>query len=94
MSHAPYPARLDTHYNIDTVRDSNFENARCREVDPETFFPEYANDIRTPVAKEICSRCELVLPCLVMALRNNINHGIWGGYTAEERRAYWKRLQA
>lgn len=90
MSRLPSPPRLDTHKTMNPMRDQHFERALCREVDPETFFPTPLEIEKTQDALEICSRCEHQLPCLVLALRNRIEYGIWGGYTEAQRRQYWK----
>jgi WhiB family redox-sensing transcriptional regulator len=43
-------------------------------------------DYREQRAKKICSGCAVVSACLEHALRNNENHGIWGGLNEAERR--------
>ncbi len=64
--------------------------AACRGVNTELFFPV---DHDSPAveqvarAKAICARCPVIDDCLDFALRSPQVHGIWGGETAEERRA-------
>lgn len=38
-------------------------------------------------AKRICADCSVRVECLQWAFSNE-KHGIWGGYTAEERRTF------
>ena len=65
------------------------ERARCREYDPEVFFPEKGGSSRE--AKRICADCPVKAPCLEYALRNRIDHGVWGGTSERERRRILKR---
>lgn len=37
-------------------------------------------------AVAICNLCPVQIRCVQFALNNNIQHGIWGGYTARGRR--------
>jgi WhiB family redox-sensing transcriptional regulator len=60
------------------------QDAACAQVDPDLFFPE-GRGHHAPEAKAICSRCPVKKPCLAYALRNNEEHGVWGGASAHER---------
>jgi len=61
----------------------------CHGADPELFFPiategralEQVNS-----AKAVCARCKVRTDCLSYALET-MQHGIWGGTTADERAA-------
>ena len=64
--------------------------ARCRDVDPELFFPvgttgPAADQIDE--AKAICDACEVREVCLEWAMLTGQDSGIWGGLSEEERRA-------
>jgi WhiB family redox-sensing transcriptional regulator len=59
-------------------------DAACAQTDPGAFFPENGGSLRH--AQKICATCEVVSKCLRFALDNNINHGIYGGLTAQQRR--------
>lgn len=59
------------------------DRARCAESDPELFYPEARE--AAPVAKSICSACEVRAECLAAALAGREPHGIWGGLTYRER---------
>jgi WhiB family redox-sensing transcriptional regulator len=60
------------------------EQANCRDVLPETFFPEPGTQGR--LAARICSGCLVKGQCLEYALHFRINHGIWGGTSERERK--------
>ena len=60
------------------------EQARCREHDPELFFPEKGGSSRE--AKRICSECPVRIECLNYALRRDERYGVWGGMSERERR--------
>lgn len=65
-------------------------DARCREEDPELFFPvgstgPAAEQVAT--AKGVCIACTVRGACLEWALTTGQDSGIWGGQSEEERRA-------
>ncbi|MGH9157026.1 MAG: WhiB family transcriptional regulator [Acidimicrobiales bacterium] len=57
---------------------------KCREVPPTTFFP--SDGVGVEVARRICATCDVKPACLEYALRNRIDHGVWGGTSERERR--------
>jgi len=64
----------------------NMEQAACKEVDADLFFPEGKNKREQEhTAKQICASCPVVTDCLQFAIDNE-QFGIWGGTTEEERR--------
>jgi WhiB family redox-sensing transcriptional regulator len=65
--------------------------ARCRDVEPETFFPVGTTGpaaAQTQAAKAICALCPVKDECLEWALGagSSSEYGVWGGLTEEERR--------
>ena len=70
------------------------EGVECQEY-PELFFPEDAHQhwsTRSPeiaFAKLVCGRCPLILQCREYAVLAEEGSGIWGGMTAQERRAIY-----
>lgn len=60
------------------------DSGDCASTDPELFFPEKGGTVRQP--KRVCAGCPVKDECLEYALDNGETHGIWGGYTAMERR--------
>jgi len=66
-------------------------SAACRDADPSVFF--YADNERgdprsgrVRAAKQVCRGCPVRAQCLDHALEARESHGIWGGYTEDERR--------
>lgn len=68
------------------------DDALCAEVDAELFFPEKGCSVRDP--KSICRRCEVQDECLDYALREGLDHGVWGGTSERERRLLKKGAAA
>jgi WhiB family transcriptional regulator, redox-sensing transcriptional regulator len=64
--------------------------ARCRDVDPELFFPVGttgpAGD-QIAEAKAVCRPCPVRGACLAWALDTGQDAGVWGGLSEDERRA-------
>lgn len=56
----------------------------CRNEPPSLFFP--SDGVGVEVAKRLCATCPVRVPCLEYALRNKIDHGVWGGASERERR--------
>jgi WhiB family transcriptional regulator, redox-sensing transcriptional regulator len=64
--------------------------ARCRDEDPELFFPIGNTGpaaLQIDVAKAICVACEVRQECLEWAIATGQDAGVWGGLSEEERRA-------
>lgn len=68
------------------------DDALCREVGPEVFFPD--GDMQPRVALEVCRRCDVEIECLEYALRTGPVAGIWGGTTEADRRRMRRRRAA
>jgi WhiB family redox-sensing transcriptional regulator len=71
------------------IADANlWVDARCAQTDPELFF-----DLRTEkAAVEICVDCPLMQMCADYALKNEIEHGVWGGLTERNRKTIRKNI--
>ena len=66
------------------------DRAACLVVDPELFFPIGNTGpalLQIEEAKAVCRRCEVVEPCLSWAIESGQDDGVWGGQSADERRA-------
>ncbi len=64
--------------------------ARCRDEDPELFFPIGNTGpaaLQIDVAKAICVVCEVRQECLEWAIATGQDAGVWGGLSEDERRA-------
>jgi WhiB family redox-sensing transcriptional regulator len=64
--------------------------ARCRDEDPELFFPIGTTGpaaIQAEKAKALCRQCEVLIECLEWAMATGQDAGVWGGMSEEERRS-------
>jgi WhiB family redox-sensing transcriptional regulator len=70
----------------------NASDALCAEIDPELWFPSMENGrvqssyAAANYAKSVCARCPLTIQCLLTAIHNKEEYGIWGGSTPNERK--------
>lgn len=65
-----------------------FENAACADLNnPDYFFPDGRAEEakRLPTLRSICGACIDRKECLAYAIKEEIEHGIWGGKTPSER---------
>ncbi|MBC7558190.1 MAG: WhiB family transcriptional regulator [Dermatophilaceae bacterium] len=66
------------------------DRAACLGVDPELFFPIGNTGpalLQIEEAKAVCGRCEVLEACLSWAVESRQEDGVWGGLSADERRA-------
>lgn len=73
------------------------ETARCKEMDPDLFFPVGTTGpalLQIEAAKAVCRQCDVREECLQYAIDSNQEYGIWGGLTEEERRYMRRELTA
>lgn len=59
------------------------ENAGCRGIEPEIFFP--VSDEDAGPARAICGGCPVREECLLFSFQNRERYGVWGGVTEKER---------
>ncbi|MCX4826931.1 WhiB family transcriptional regulator [Streptomyces sp. NBC_01142] len=71
-----------------STRDHWSEDAACRSADPDVLFADSTQQNR---AKAVCTRCLVRTECLIEALDNGVEFGVWGGMTERERRALLRR---
>ena len=73
------------------------DQASCRSVDPDLFFPVGTTGValvQIEHAKSVCRSCTAREACLEFALATNQESGIWGGTSEEERRKLRKQRLA
>ena len=68
------------------------DRALCRTVDADMFFAPGATQEHR--AKVVCKTCPVRWECLAYALRNRVEHGVWGGMTDRERRRVLNRTRS
>lgn len=64
--------------------------ARCRDEDPELFFPVGTTGpaaVQIDAAKLVCLECDVRMECLEWAMATAQDAGVWGGLSEDERRA-------
>ncbi len=64
--------------------------ARCKDEDPELFFPVGTTGpaaAQIDAAKAVCMECPVRIECLEWALATGQDAGVWGGLSEDERRA-------
>ncbi len=62
---------------------------RCRETDPDMFYPEGSGGggpLHSKDAKRICKACPVMMQCRQWALDTDEEYGIWGGLSEAERK--------
>lgn len=64
------------------------ERGKCREHDPNLFFPETGDAATAAAARAVCAECPVRRECLEYALTFSAAWlpGIWGGLSERERR--------
>ena len=60
------------------------DQAACKPGDEAIFFSELASKVAK--AKAICATCPVSSKCLDFAIQAEIEFGIFGGYTPDERK--------
>lgn len=67
------------------------DEAACQHKGNTIFFAD-PNSERKEIAeaKLICKGCEARWKCLEFAIKNDIQYGVWGGFTPTERNSYMK----
>jgi WhiB family transcriptional regulator, redox-sensing transcriptional regulator len=63
--------------------------ANCTGIEPDLFFPALGGD--PACAKAVCRGCVVRRQCLQDAIDRDEWSGVWGGYTAVERRRLVRR---
>lgn len=79
------PGPVEDHWNWQA-------EAACRGLDTAMFFhPDYergpARERRESQAKAVCAGCPVVTQCRTHAISVHEPYGIWGGLSAQERKA-------
>jgi WhiB family redox-sensing transcriptional regulator len=70
------------------------QEASCLTRDPELFFPvgNTGGALRQiNRAKAICAECPVRVQCLRWAVDSGVDHGVWGGWSEDERRSLKRR---
>lgn len=75
------------------------QEAKCLGRDDSLFFGSGDPDVRPPYtlaeisnARAICADCPVARECLVTALQNREEYGVWAGSTRKQRKAIAVRV--
>lgn len=69
-----------------------FDQARCLDADPDSFFPDRGdNASHVEAVKRICAHCRIQARCLEFSLEPFQPFGVWGMHSAQEREQIAKR---
>lgn len=81
MTDPHYPAPADEALRV--IRPAWHINAACRAGTGIDFFSD--DPIEQAAAKVICASCPVQRDCFLWAMRTGEHHGVWGGFTTDER---------
>jgi WhiB family transcriptional regulator, redox-sensing transcriptional regulator len=70
---------------IAPTRPAWFADAACAGTDPDLMFPVEAKGPTVAAAKAVCASCPVRVDCLLHALNEGEEHGVWGGLNEHER---------
>lgn len=68
--------------------------AACRDEDSDLHFPVGTTGPalrQIAEAKTVCARCPVAEACLVWAMDNRVEFGVWGGQSETERESMRRR---
>lgn len=73
---------------LEFLRERWMERAACADMPCDMFFPsDGAGVVR---AQRVCAKCPVIVQCLEYALKNQVDHGVWGGCSERKRRRILK----
>jgi WhiB family redox-sensing transcriptional regulator len=77
---------------VEQLGDYWWENASCKGMDTEIFFPERGRShLSERVIFEVCGNCPVQEKCLEYAIENDCTVGYYGGVSARNRRVARQR---
>ena len=77
---------------LEFLRERWMERAACADLPCDMFFPSDGSGVIK--AQRVCARCPVTVPCLEYALKNKVDHGVWGGCSERKRRRILKARAA
>lgn len=72
-------------FKFNLKREPWLDDALCKEIGPELFFPEGDERDVLLMARKACEMCPVKSECLLSALTNDDEHGVWAGTSARGR---------
>lgn len=77
--------RYDDHAPAGPDRTEWRDEAACKDIGGDVFFPDHGDRSGSQNAKAICHECPVSAACLEYALADSTLYGIWAGLTQKER---------
>jgi len=81
---------LDFLIALQRSRPEFYEYSACTNEKMDTFFPGQGQSSLMREAIDICFTCPVQKECHEYAVDNRIEHGVWGGSSADQRRLWFK----
>lgn len=73
---------------LEFLRERWMERAACADLPCDMFFPSDGAGVIK--AQRVCAKCPVTVQCLEYALKNQVDHGVWGGCSERKRRRILK----
>lgn len=73
------------------------DDAQCRGLDTEDFFPRGTTGVfllHIEEAKKVCRACPVAMACAEDAITERIEHGVWGGLDETQRHRILRHTRA
>ena len=77
--------------SLNALRPAFHQKALCKTMDNNLFFPGQGQSGKAQQAVEICFQCPVQIECHDYACKEKIEHGVWGGSTADQRKQWFKQ---
>ena len=78
-----------------TVRPDWWDDAVCRDLGPERFFPDSDLAEAFEPAVKVCAGCPVAAPCLEMGMSfPGTPFGVWGGRTPDQLKSLHRKRSA
>ena len=89
----PYKAVEHYYRQLQSSKKSWAPLSSCWDKDVSFMFPR-SNAQEMSIAKEVCTTCPVSRKCLNLALVNQEEYGIWGGYSSKEIQNALKEIKS
>jgi WhiB family redox-sensing transcriptional regulator len=73
---------------LERSRPKFYQWAACKEQKTDVFFPAQGQSSLMKQAIELCFICAVQEDCNKYAIEEKIEHGVWGGSSADQRRVW------
>jgi hypothetical protein len=89
----PYKAAEHYYRDLQTAKKRWAPLSSCWDLEVGSMFPRsHAQEVA--LAKEVCTTCPVAKECLKLAIVNQEEYGIWGGYSSREIQTEIKNIKS